>query len=272
MVKISVLIPIYNAEAFLENSINSILNQTYRDFELLLLNDCSKDNSEKIIKTYTDSRIKYFKNDQNLGISGSRNKLMDLAQGEYLAIMDNDDISLPDRFEKQVAFLDAHKDITIVGTWGELFNNMPAHGLYEQIKKLITNMGWVWRQPPEVTLQETLRGCTSMHSSMMIRRADIVKHNIRYNAEYTPAEDYDLIRQVLTSGLKICNLQEVLFKYHLYGGNFSVKKKQLMKINDARVKADICKYLNITNYHRYPYWLIIARKLRLKWLLKWIKI
>ena len=137
MVKISVLIPVYNAEAFLENSINSILNQTYRDFELLLLNDCSKDNSEKIIKTYTDSRIKYFKNDQNLGISGSRNKLMDLAQGEYLAIMDNDDISLPDRFEKQVAFLDAHKDITIVGTWGELFNNMPAHGLYEQIKKLI---------------------------------------------------------------------------------------------------------------------------------------
>ena len=272
MVKISVLIPVYNAAAFLKNSVESILRQSFKDFELILLNDCSSDNSEEIIKTFSDPRIKYFRNEQNLGISGSRNRLMDLAQGEYLAVMDNDDLSMPERFAKQVAFLDSHPEVTIVGTWGELFNNMPARGLYAKIKKLITNMGWVWRQPANVTLQETLRGCTSMHSSMMIRRADLVKHNIRYNAEYTPAEDYDLIRQVLTSGLKICNLQEVLFKYHLYGGNFSVKKKQLMKIADAKVKADICKFLNITDYRRYPYWLIIARKLRPKWLLKWIKI
>lgn len=272
MVKVSVLIPVYNASAFLKNSVNSILNQTFTDFELLLLDDCSSDNSVEIIKGFKDSRVKYYQNEHNLGISGSRNRLMDLAQGEYLAIMDNDDLSLPERFAKQVAFLDAHPDVTIVGSWGELFNDMPAYGLYAQIKKLITNMGWVWRQPAEVTLKETLRACTSMHSSMMVRKSDLVRYNIRYNGEYTPAEDYDLIRQVLTNGLKICNLQEVLFKYHLYGGNFSVKKKKLMKINDARVKSDICKYLNVTNYHRYPYWLIIMRKLRLKWLLKWIKI
>lgn len=129
-------------------------------------------------------------------------------------------------------------------------------------------MGWVWRQPANVTINETLRGCTSMHSSMMVRRDDFIKYNIRYNPEYTPAEDYDMIRQVLTNGLKICNIQEVLFKYHLYGGNFSVKKKQLMKISDAKVKNDIRKFLQIENYRKYPYWLIILRKLRLKWMLR----
>ena len=270
MVKVSVLIPVYNAAAFLEDSIDSILNQTFKDFDLLLLYDCSTDNSEEIIKKFNDNRIKYYKNEQNLGISGSRNKLMDLAQGEYFAIMDNDDLSLPERFAKQVSFLDEHKDVTIVGTWGELFNNVPAKGIYTKIKKIITNMGWVWRQPANVTIKETLRGCTSMHSSMMVRRDDFIKYNIRYNPEYTPAEDYDMIRQVLTNGLKICNIQEVLFKYHLYGGNFSVKKKQLMKISDAKVKNDIKKFLQIENYKKYPYWLIILRKLRLKWMLRFI--
>ena len=100
MVKVSVLIPVYNASAFLKNSVNSILNQTFTDFELLLLDDCSSDNSVEIIKGFKDSRIKYYQNEHNLGISESRNRLMDLAQGEYLAIMDNDDLSLPERFAR----------------------------------------------------------------------------------------------------------------------------------------------------------------------------
>ncbi len=263
MPKVSVLIPVYNAAPFLEASINSVLQQTYRDFELVLLNDASTDNSEWIVQNFSDPRIRYYKNETNLGISASRNKLMDLAKGEYLAVMDNDDISLPERFAKEIAFLDEHPDVTIVGSWGKLFNALPAENFVTWIKKAVVNMGWIWCQPENVTMEETLRGNTCMHSSMMIRKADFVKHNIRYNPQYTPAEDYDLLRQVLANGLQICNLPEVLFLYHLHGNNFSLQKKQMMKAADARVKEDIYRFLKIGNYRPYPYWLIILKKLRL---------
>lgn len=262
MVKVSVLIPVYNAENFIKESISSILNQTFSDFELILLDDASTDNSEAVISQFNDPRIRCYKNERNLGISGTRNKLMDLASGEYLAVMDNDDLSLPDRLAVEVAFLDAHRDVAMLGGWMKLFCAAPARTLKAKIKKMIVNLGWVWRQPAEVTLKETLRGNTCMHSSMMLRADDMRKHNIRYNAEYTPAEDYDLVRQVLAAGLKVRNLQRVLIKYHLHGDNFSIKKKQLMKKADLRVKADICRDLSIPFRRKYPYWLIILRKLR----------
>ena len=264
MVKVSVLIPVYNAEKFIRESINSILNQTFNDFELLILNDASQDNSEQIIHLIKDKRLKYYKNASNLGISLSRNTLMKLAKGEYLAIMDNDDLSLPDRFEKQVKYLDEHPDVTIVGSWGRLFNHMPAPTLRDKIRKFIINMGWVWCQPEIVTMEETLRGNTCMHSSMMIRKKDFENNQIEYNQQYTPAEDYDVLRQALQAGLKIRNIQEVLFEYNLHGNNFSIRKKQAMKKADQCVKQNIRKFLNINDYHPYPYWLIIARKLRLK--------
>src|SRR5574344_1855820 len=117
MPKISVLLPIYNTkEEYLRTSIESILNQTYKDFELLILND-SPDNYklDEIVKSYKDIRIRYFKNDKNLGNTESNNKLLKIAQCAYLAIMDHDDISLPTRFEKEVQFLDNNPDIGVIG-------------------------------------------------------------------------------------------------------------------------------------------------------------
>lgn len=263
MVKVSVLIPFYNSEAYIKPCIDSVLNQSWQDFELILLNDGSTDKSEEIVRGYTDKRIRYYKNETNLGIPVSHNKLMDLAQGEYLALVDSDNLCLPERLKKQVEFLDAHPDVTVVGSWGKLFNSLPAATLGRKIKKFIINMGWMWCQPAEVTLRETLRGNTCMHSSMMIRYQDFKDKNIRYNPDFDVAEDYDLLRQILVSGLKICNIQEVLFKYHLYGGNISITKKQRMREADAQVKADICRDLGIPFRRKYPYWLIIARKLRL---------
>ena len=134
---LSVLVPVYNSQNFLRDTINSILSQTFEDFELILLNDASTDESEKVIESFNDSRIKYYKNEHNLGISGTRNRLFELAKGEYWAIMDNDDISMPKRFEKQVAFLDKNPDVAIVGTWLQLFNKSPAYGLAAKIKKFL---------------------------------------------------------------------------------------------------------------------------------------
>ena len=99
MVKISVLMPVYNTdEKFLRQAIESILGQTYQDFEFLIVNDCSTDvRVEEVVLSYKDKRIKYSVNSQNLGISGTRNKLISQAKGEYFAVMDHDDVSLPER-------------------------------------------------------------------------------------------------------------------------------------------------------------------------------
>ena len=115
MPEVSVLLPVYNTpEDFLRQAVESILNQTFQDFELLIVNDASTTDVEKVIRSYSDSRIKYFKNKTNLGISGTRNILLDKAQGKYLAVMDHDDISLPERLAREVDFLDCHPNIGVV--------------------------------------------------------------------------------------------------------------------------------------------------------------
>lgn len=161
-------------------------------------------------------------------------------------------------------YLDEHPDVTIVGSWGKLFNHMPAKSLFAKVKKFVINMGWVWCQPEVVTMEETLRGNTCMHSSMMIRHRDFQAKNIRYDPGFAVAEDYDLLRQTLAGGLKIRNIGEVLFLYQLHSDNISITKKQMMREADARVKQDIRKFLKIEKYRPYPYWLVILRKLRLE--------
>lgn len=260
---VSVLIPVYNAEAYLAESIRSILNQTFSDFELILLDDASTDNSVEIIKSFTDKRIRFCQNEQNLGISGSRNRLMDLARGKYLAVMDNDDISLPQRLEKQVAFLEKHSNISIVGTWCRLFSNAAPRSFLQKIKKFIVNFGWEWHQPAAPDIKDALKGSVVMHSAAMLRREDLLKHNIRYNQNYTPAEDYDLWKQAFFAGLKLANIQEVLFLYHLHGSNFSIRKKELMKKADRRIKQEIKQFIHCQSPFFYPYFLVMLQKLRL---------
>ena len=119
MVKVSVCMPVYNTKPeYLREAVESILNQTFKDFEFLILSD-SPDNTEidKIISSYDDKRIKYSKNTKNIGISESRNKLLKTAKGEYIAVFDHDDISLPNRLEKEVEYLDKNPDVSVVGSW-----------------------------------------------------------------------------------------------------------------------------------------------------------
>ena len=116
MPKVSVITPIYNTpKDHLRETIDSILNQTFTDFEYIILND-SPDNTEldEIVASYTDSRIRYYRNKKNIGLEESTNKLLDLAKGEYVAVFDHDDISLPDRLKKEVEYLDYHPDVGLV--------------------------------------------------------------------------------------------------------------------------------------------------------------
>src|SRR5688500_8514963 len=107
---VSVLMPVYNAEAYVSEAIQSILQQTYKNFEFLIINDGSTDNSEKLINTFSDSRIRYIRNSENIKLVATLNKGIDLSVGKYLVRMDADDISLPERLQKQVDFMETHPE------------------------------------------------------------------------------------------------------------------------------------------------------------------
>lgn len=116
---ISVVMSVYNTEKYLEEAIDSILNQTYQDFEFIIVNDCSTDRTWEILKDYEKrfSSIKLINNTENLGLTKSLNKALAIAKGEYIARMDADDISEPNRFERQLAYFKEHQSIDILGTF-----------------------------------------------------------------------------------------------------------------------------------------------------------
>lgn len=122
MPKVSVLIPSYNHSKYIAQTIQSVLDQTYKDFEIIIIDDASSDNSLEIIQRFTDSRIRLYHSETNQGISATLNKLIEEAQGEYLATLASDDAFLPKKLEKQVAFLDGHPDIGAVFSYAEIIN------------------------------------------------------------------------------------------------------------------------------------------------------
>lgn len=222
MTKVSVLMPVYNTpEQYLREAVESILAQTYQDFEFIILNDASSDdNVEKVIASYDDKRIRYYKNEQNLGISLSRNKLIELSRGEYLAVFDHDDISLPQRFEKQVAFLDAHPEVGVVGNWYQFAGE-------DKISRLPLT---------DREIKETMLGsCCLCHPSSMIRKSVLTAHHIRYENEYTPAEDYALWCRLL-SKTGFANIPEVLFVYRNHENNTSHLQKEKMRDASVRIQ------------------------------------
>lgn len=223
MPKVSVLMPIYNTqEEHLREAIESILAQSYTDFEFLILND-SPDNTslESIVASYNDSRIQYSVNEKNLGITPSRNKLIDMAQGEYLAVMDHDDISMPERFAKQVAFLDEHADVGVVGTWKVRINgkkdanNVIEHSAIEE---------------------ELMLSCCLMHPTVMLRKTVLIETGVRYEESFSPAEDYALFCRLIGK-TRFANIPEILFVYRNHADNTSHKQRQKMYDADLRIKA-----------------------------------
>ena len=204
----------------MREAIESILAQNFTDFEFLILDDCPADDREQVVKSYADKRIKYAKNPQNMGISASRNKLIDMAQGEYLAIFDHDDISLPERLEKEVAYFDTH----------------PKCGVVSCAKKNIIG-GKIDAYPEnnaEITSQLFV-SCCVIHSASMVRKSVLEANNIRYEEEYSPAEDYAMYCR-LVGKTEFHNLPEVLFHYRNFVGNTTHLQKRKMTDKTVQIK------------------------------------
>ena len=231
MPKISVLMPIYNTqEEPLREAIESILNQTFKDFEFLILNDSPLNAVlDTVVASYGDSRIRYIRNEQNMGITPSRNKLLQMAEGEYIAVMDHDDISEPERFAKQVEYLDMHPDVGVVGCSSLHFPN-----------------GNIYTYPEDdLSIKELLMDvCPILHPSSMLRKAVLDKFHICYEEEYTPAEDYRLWLRLIEH-TKFHNLQEVLFRYRKHESRTSCTMATRMGKATARLHA--------WARHKYPH-------------------
>ncbi len=207
MPKISVLMPVYKTpEAYLRETIESVLNQTYADFEFLILDDCPEQPVEDIVKSYSDDRIKYYKNEQNMGISKTRNKLINMAKGEYLAVQDHDDISLPERFAEEVSFLDKHPDYGVVSALHYNFvSKRPCHSHLQDDHQIKLGM---------------MSGCVVTHPVAMIRKSVLIDCNIFYEEEFTPAEDYALFSRLIPF-TKFYNIQKILLNYRDHRNNTS---------------------------------------------------
>lgn len=200
--KVTVLMPVYNGEKYLKEAIESIVNQTYKDFDLLIINDGSSDNSENVILSFSDERIKYIKNDSNMGLIGTLNKGLDLITGEYIARMDQDDISLPKRLEKQVKFMDENEEIAVSGTSIRFFNETGF--LTKHIMPI---------NPTEIKISLFFH-CTLMHPTVIIRNRCFREKNYMYNMNHKNVEDYGLW-QLVSQKDKLGNLQEVLLNYRI---------------------------------------------------------
>ena len=193
--------PVYKTAAFLKEAMDSVLSQTFIDFELIVLNDCSPDNSEEILDGYDDPRIVRYKGKENHGLANVLNVGMGLAKGKYIARMDSDDISLPKRLERQVSFLEAHPEVDLCSCGMKLFG---------------ANDGtWVRELDPEKVKITALFFSPVLHASSVWRKESFDRFKLRFRQERVPAEDYDMWCRALLNGLRLVNLPDVLYLYRI---------------------------------------------------------
>lgn len=222
MLKVSVVIPAYNAAKYLPAAIESILSQTFQDFEVIILDDCSTDNTWDVIQEYAkrNARIRPFRNLRNLGIAGNRNKGVSLATGKYLVWQDADDISLPTRIEKQLHFMELHPEVGIVGGYIELFRDQ-------------TNLGV--RKYPSV--DAAIRQCIFRYSPIAqpaaMIRMEVLLQVGEYDLKYPPAEDLDMTFRIGEKYV-LANLQEVVLRYR--ESNTSATSTRLKKMEMATLE------------------------------------
>lgn len=210
MSKVSVIMPAYNSEKYIAEAIDSILNQTYTDFEFIIINDGSNDRTERIIKSYKDTRIKYFANEKNKGIVYTLNKGLQLAKGDYIVRMDSDDISKETRIQKQIDFMENHPKVGVLGTGIKIF----GEGIKEEVRLFNTS--------PDMLKAELLFHCCVAHPTVMIRKSVLKDGKLIYNEEFLGKEDFALWWEI-SKRSDISTISEDLVYYRSHGNQITKK-------------------------------------------------
>ena len=227
---VSVIMPAYNASDYIQEAINSIIAQTFTDWELIIIDDGSTDTTAEIVaqNINKEHRIKYFYQ-QNEKQSKARNLGISHAHGTYIAFLDADDISLSERFAKQVAFLEANHDVVVCGSWFSIIGSdriikLPEH--HDAIKLAL------------------LKGNCMAHSSVMTRKQILDEFPVVFEISKEPAEDYDLWVRLVLKG-RLHNLQEVLLDYRTHINQLSKKQSVKQRQSTLQTKQSLFNFLEL---------------------------
>ncbi len=229
---ISVLMPVYNGQQYLAEAIESILNQTYGHFELLLLDDGSSDNSAEIIKGFNDSRIVYIKNESNKGLIYTLNRGIGLAKGIYIARMDADDVSVSNRFEKQIQEFENDNNLVICGSFIKTFGN-GSENFIDYMP--VTNAQ---------ILASIFFTCPFAHPSVMIKKESLLQLNELYREDYKHSEDYDLWSRLVFVG-NSKNIPEFLLNYRVHDKQVSTVFEDHKYQSVSKIQTNLLSQFNI---------------------------
>ena len=232
--KVSVLMGIYNCADTLENAVNSIINQTYTNWELILCDDGSKDNTYEVAKRLKEreSRIILLKNKENLGLNKTLNNCLKVATGNYIARMDGDDDCLPQRFEKQVDFLETHPDFDITSSTMIMFDDSGEWGRTTTVEY--------------PTAENVVVGSPICHAGVMLRKSCIdAVGGYTEDKRMLRVEDVNLWIKLYANGSRCYNFQEPFYRMRNDSNAFS-RRKYIYRINSAYVRLKGCKTLNLS--------------------------
>lgn len=216
--------PVYDGAGYLPGAIASVLDQTFRDFELLLIDDASPDGSVEVARSYSDPRIRLLRNERNLGQVETVNRGLREARGEYVARLDQDDRCLPNRLERQVAVLDAEPSVAVVGSWVEVVD--PAGRVVETLRGAVADL-------PELVFLALVHRIPIAHSAVMFRRDEVVALG-GYDSSYALAEDQHLWRQLALRRREARVVPEVLLRYLVHEGQQSRQRYAEQLENSTR--------------------------------------
>ncbi|WP_460569146.1 glycosyltransferase family 2 protein [Flaviaesturariibacter terrae] len=243
MPRVSVIMPVYNAAAFLREAIDSIVQQTFTDWELILVEDCSTDASRSIISSYNDERIRPYYRSQNGGVVAATNDGLRIAVGDYIAIMHADDVSYPERFSREVAWLDAHPESAVVAAFINMIDESGTPAGVWKVDRAV-------RSPVEIREHMVLENCIA-HSSVMMR-GDIVRqygYDAGQQKKGFAVEDYGLWLELLSDGFEFGKIELPLLQYRVHRQsatskylrrnnpffiNYETKKMYLQRIRTKR--------------------------------------
>lgn len=222
MKKLTVIMPVYNGEKYLKEAVDSVLSQTFTDFDLLILNDNSSDATASILEDYAkkDDRVVVVTKTFNEGPANLRNEGIEKANTPLIALLDADDIALPTRFEKQIKVLEADKELALCGTWFTIFGDKKE----KVIKHAVEH--------DDLKVQ-FLHSCGLGNSTVMFKKSAI--KDLRFEHEYVPAEDYGLWSEFIANS-KFYNIPESLVRYRWHPGNISQTKEENLRIAEVAIK------------------------------------
>lgn len=266
MPEISIIMSVYNGEDYLAETMDSIVNQTYKDWELIAINDCSTDSTAQILSSYAekDERIKLYTNEVNLRLQASLNKAISLCSGKYIARMDADDICLPKRFERQYKFMEENPDVSL------------SSCRFMTVKNGVYISGGVGGRCDSDAIRAMLLVSNPILHPGVIARAEVLKE-FKYDAAYTCTEDLELWTRLAMAGKKMAILPECLLIYRLHDKQITstTMEKQCVEVLKIQSKyygtllqemdEEMQKFYingiyfrndkNIKKYFKYAYWL-----------------